>query len=113
MKKMLSIFLTMIMMISMILGTIVYAGNKIPTPGVVTGNAKNVASNALGLVQVFAYAIAVGMIMYLGIKYMMAPANEKADIKNASIKYVVGAVLVCAALTIANIILGFGKTIAS
>lgn len=106
-KKTISIVLTIAMMA---IGTVAYA-NRIPKPGSAPTEATNIAKNALGLVQVFAYAIAVGMIIYLAIKYMMAPANEKADLKNSSIKYVIGAVLVCAAATIANIIVGIGEGI--
>ncbi len=70
-----------------------------------------VSSNALGIVQFFGYAMAIGMILYLGIKYMMAPANEKADVKNASIKYVVGAILLAGASGIITIIQTFSGNI--
>ena len=50
----------------------------------------------------FGYAIAIGMLVYIGIKYIMASANEKADLKNALIKYVIGAVIIVFAVNIAD-----------
>lgn len=72
-----------------------------------------VSSNVLGIVQFFGYAMAIGMILYLGIKYMMAPANEKADVKNASIKYVIGAILLAGGSGLLGIIQTFSRNIAS
>lgn len=57
-----------------------------------------------GYVQWFGYAIAVGMLLYIGIKYMMASANEKADLKKGSISYVIGAIIVVAASTLFGIL---------
>jgi TRAP-type C4-dicarboxylate transport system permease small subunit len=54
----------------------------------------------LGAIRWFGYAIALGMLLYIGIKYMMSAANEKADLKKGSINYVIGAVVVVAASTI-------------
>ena len=52
--------------------------------------------------QWIGYAIAIGMLVFVGIKYVMASANEKADLKNSLIKYVIGAVLIAGAVTIAG-----------
>ena len=41
--------------------------------------ANTFASGLLGTVQFIGYAIAIGMLIYVGIKYVMASANEKAD----------------------------------
>lgn len=60
------------------------------------------ASNIIGYIQWIGYAIAVGMLVYIGIKYVMASANEKADLKNSLIKYVIGAVLIVGGVTIAG-----------
>jgi len=56
--------------------------------------------NLLTTVQWIGYAIAVGWLMYLGIKYIMASADEKANLKNGMIKYVIGAILIVGAATI-------------
>lgn len=60
------------------------------------------ASMVLGAMQWIGYAIAVGMLIYIGIKYVMASADEKANLKNAMIRYIIGAVLIAGGVTIAG-----------
>ena len=88
--------------------------SKIPTigNGPPTGSGlANLANNVLGYVQFFGYALAIGMLLYIGIKYMMASANEKADLKKGSINYVIGAVLVAGATFIVSIFVSIGGSI--
>ena len=67
-----------------------------------------IGSTVLSYIQWFGYAMAVGMLLYVGIKYMMASANEKADLKKASINYVIGAIVVAAATTIVSALVSIG-----
>lgn len=109
MKKVMSLVLTFALLMSM---TATVFAIPTPNPGkVTTSGMSNVASNALGFVQWFGYALAVGMLLYIGIKYMMASANEKADLKKGSINYVIGAILVAAASAIVGIITSIGADI--
>ncbi len=62
----------------------------------------NMGNTVLGFIQWFGYVVAVGMLIYIGIKYMMSSANDKADLKKGSVNYVIGAVLVAAAATVAG-----------
>lgn len=112
-KRILSIMMALVLVLAM--GTQVFALNTIkPDPTQITnGNAGNVASNALGVIQFFGYAMAIGMIIYIGIKYMMASANEKADLKKGAINYVIGAILVAAATTVVGIFWSFGSNISN
>ena len=48
------------------------------------------------------WAIAIIMAFYLAGKYMMAGANEKADVKTSSIRMVVGLLIAAFAVTIIN-----------
>ncbi len=48
--------------------------------------------------------LAVAAIVFAGVRYMFAAANEKADIKKQTITLVVGAILVFAAGTVVSII---------
>lgn len=61
-------------------------------------------------VAYFGYAIAMGMLIFLGIKYAMSPANEKADVKQGSINYLIGAFFIIGASTVANIIVGIAAS---
>ncbi len=107
MKKIASVLLTIAILIT--IGTSVFA--NIPTIGVATNTTlENITKNVLGYVQFFGYALAVGMLLYIGIKYMMASANEKADLKKGSINYVIGAIIVAAATTIVSMLAAIGTT---
>ncbi len=78
----------------MLLSLPIYA-NGLPTMnGVARPEVRNVSVKVLGCIQLAGYAMAIGMLLYLGIKYMMAPANEKANLKSSSVKYVIGALLI-------------------
>ncbi len=65
-------------------------------------------STVLSYIQWFGYAVAIGMILYVGIKYMMASASDKADLKKASINYVIGAIVVAAATAIVSALASIG-----
>ncbi len=100
--------LTVAMLCTM--ATSVFANIPKPVPPT-SGGLNKMQGNVLGLVQWFGYAIAVGMLMYIGIKYMMASANEKADLKKGAISYVIGAILLVAASSVFGIINSIGQTI--
>lgn len=63
--------------------------------------------NIMGVVQIAGVVIAVVILMILGIKYMMGSAEEKAEYKKTMIPYLVGAILIFAASTIANVVYQF------
>ena len=63
--------------------------------------------NIMGVVQIAGVVIAVVVLMVLGIKYMMGSAEEKAEYKKTMIPYLVGAILIFAASTIANVVYQF------
>jgi hypothetical protein len=110
MKKIMSILMTFAMLFSMcnvVLATET-TETKGPTIGTYTGGGSKLASNVLGFVQFVAYGIALGMLMYVGIKYVMASANEKADLKAALVKYVIGAILIASASTIMGWVMSIG-----
>ena len=101
MKKVMSILMAVAMLFVMYGAVFAsYTGIK-PTPTAPDG-AGDTAGTIIGVMQWFGYAIAIGMLVYIGIKYIMASANEKADLKQALIKYVVGAILIVFAVTIAG-----------
>ncbi len=54
----------------------------------------------LGFISIIGYAVAVGMIMYVGIRYILAAANEKADLKDSSIRLLIGALMITGASAI-------------
>lgn len=52
------------------------------------------------------YAVALGMVVYIGIKYITGAADAKANMKSAVISYLLGAFIVFSATTIAQIVVG-------
>ena len=68
------------------------------------GDVVTTSNQILGIIQVIGTIVAVGVIMVLGIKYMMGSAQEKAEYKKTFIPYLIGAVLLFAASTIAGAI---------
>ena len=106
MKKGLNILLTVLCVLTLTCGVVFAEGGGftgIDTNGhiQITG-AEDTAKTIIGAIQWIGYAIAVGMLVFVGIKYVMASANEKADLKNSLIKYVIGAILIAGATTIAS-----------
>ena len=93
--------------LNIVLGTDV----GIPTAGTVAGGAQTAANNIVGavitMVQIVAFAAAVIMLMFLGIKYITASPDGKAEIKKSATQYVVGAVILFAASGILQIVKNF------
>ncbi len=117
MKKLLKI-LPILMTVFMVLTatTSVFAGtvgnvninlNKGDTTGVV-----NIGNNILSIIQVVGTVIAVGVLMVLGIKYMMGSAEEKAEYKKTMLPYLIGAILLFAAVNLANWVVDIAQGIA-
>ena len=108
--KLLTVIATLALIISMS-ATVVYG----LTPTDLTANATaagttqvtSFGQNIMGVVQIAGVVIAVVVLMVLGIKYMMGSAEEKAEYKKTMIPYLVGAILIFAASTIANVVYQF------
>ena len=99
MKKFISIMMSLCMVMSMfasVLAADAYIGENVTAiDGVLTG--------IVSTVRAIGFAFAAGMLLYVGIKYVMASANEKADLKKGSISYVIGAVIIFGASALLGI----------
>ena len=95
-KRLTSILLTISILITM--STIIWATNLIVDVNYTNATLGDATmhgwiSQLLGLLQSVGVAVAMGMLLYVGIKYVMSAANEKAELKNSSIRYLIGAVI--------------------
>ena len=71
-----------------------------PTPSELAG-ASGVVSNSLGTLQYLGYLTSIGMIIWCGIRYMMAGAGEKAKAKETLVPVFIGSILISSATLIA------------
>lgn len=69
-----------------------------------------IGNNILGIIQVVGTVIAVGVLMVIGIKYMMGSAEEKAEYKKTMLPYLIGAIILFAAVNIASYVVGIAGT---
>lgn len=61
---------------------------------------ENLMNSIINIVQIVGSGVAVVMLMYLAIKYLTSAPEGKAEIKKTAIPYVIGAVILFAAVNI-------------
>lgn len=107
-KRIINIFLTLAMCVSMCIPTLATSSYIDPVHPFIEedygGSVMDVVEEVLGHTQFITWGIAVGMMIYVGIKYMMSAANERANLKNGTINFVIGAIVIAAANTLFYII---------
>ena len=72
-----------------------------------TGAAKSATSfgkNIIGAIQVGGVGIAIIMLLYIAMKYMIAAPSEKAEYKKTLISYTIGAVILFGAMGILELV---------
>ena len=112
--KILTIIATMLLIISMgasmVFATTIGTVNVTPN-STNTNSITDIGNKVMGIIQVIGTIAAVAIVMVLGIKYMMGSAEEKAEYKKTMIPYLVGAILLFAATTVATAIYNFANSI--
>lgn len=68
------------------------------------------ASTVVSVMKSIGYVIAVIMLMYIGIKYITASPDGKAEVKNKAVIFVIGAILIASSVTIVDAIYATTKT---
>lgn len=93
---------TVALALNMVFATevVIPSSNKMPS---VEGLQSSV-TNILGIISFICYAAAVVMLLVLGVKYLTASPEGKAEIKKTAVQYVIGAVLVFAAGAVLQVI---------
>lgn len=93
-----------------ILATTAIAGSTAFAQSIPSGNTgaanplNNATTGVIGIVQYICYAAAVILLVILGVRFMTASPEGKAEIKKSAVIYIVGAVLVFAAGLILGLI---------
>ena len=76
-----------------------------------TSKITDMGNGAIKVVTTIGMVASVVVLVVLGIKYMLGSAEEKAEYKKTLLPYVIGAVLVFAAATIASMVFQFASSI--
>lgn len=108
-QKVLSMILTIAMVMGVFASVALADVEDIPIIQPGDGGFITVVGKIIGFIQYAAWAIAIGMIIYIGIKYMMSGAGDKAKVKETLLPYLVGAICVGAATTIASFAMNFAN----
>lgn len=120
MKKMTKIISAILMMMILLsVATTAFAANDSYDPIAIDGKSSKVSTqkitdmgnSAVRIVTTIGMVASVIVLVVLGIKYMLGSAEEKAEYKKTLLPYVIGAVLVFAAATIASMVFQFASSI--
>ena len=87
--------------------------NKALPSGQASPNLTRVTGKMWSTVLVIIQVLAVAAVVFAGLRYMFASADQKADIKKQLIILVIGAVLVFGASTVLSVIANVTKEVAS
>lgn len=109
-KKVMKIVSTLFMIASVlsVFSRVLASGDSIDIPNASapggSGNITNVIASVLWVVQIICYTAAVILLIMLGIKFMTASPEGKAEVKKSAVIYVIGAVMVFFAGAIVTVI---------
>lgn len=81
-------------------------GGDVLNPSDPTEVTNALASQILSILTYVAYAVAFGMIIWIGIKYMLGAAGDKAKVKNTFVPYIIGAIIVGMAAQLTSYFMG-------
>ena len=115
--KMLKILIVSIFILTVMSNIVVMAydvttkfnGNTTTLGSTVTA-VQTVLSTVLDIARYVGVGVALVILMYIGVKFMMAAPAERANIKQYSINYVIGATILIGASGILTLIKTFAQT---
>lgn len=107
-KKIILRILPVLLVLVLVITPNVFAADAI-TAGVPAGgdkinNITNLGGSIWSTIQVIVQIAAIAAIVFAGVRYMFASADDKANIKKQTVILIVGAALVFAAVPIASFI---------
>ncbi len=92
MKKLVFIVISLMVLMSVVYAT---AANEISEAG----------SRILGAIAWIGYAVSLGMILFIGIKYIVSSADGRANMKKSLVNWVIGAFIVFMATVLVSAVL--------
>ena len=113
-SKAVSILLVAFMLISVITPVLAVGPDPSNYQGdnnITTDKIDTLGNQIITIVSTIGSIASVIVLIVLGIKYMMGSAEEKAEYKKTLLPYIIGAVLIFAASTIAGVVFNFASSI--
>ena len=118
MAKRVGIILTIVLMLVFAFNTYAMAMDPEQIAGELTGSdsqandsVTDISNQIIGVVTTVGVAVALIVLLILGIKYMMGSASEKAEYKKTMIPYLIGAVLIFGASAITKVVIALGTSL--
>ena len=110
--KVLCLVLVMAMVMSPIaLATNPFATVQPNTQSEVAGKVNTLGGEIAGIIQVVGYIVAVIMIVWVGVQYMIATPAKKAELKGKLWSMAIGAILITGGVTILGIVANAGTVL--
>ena len=118
--KKISKIISVVLIITTILSafSMVFASNRpaIPSgtkPSFGADDVASITNMVIYVIQIIAFAAAVIMLIFVGIKFLTASPEGKAEVKKTAVIYVVGAILLFAATGILQIVSSLASNIST
>ena len=105
MKKIIIPILTILLIIAM--STTTFGMDKlsgVSNIGSGAGSMAKIGGQIIGIIYVVAIVVSIAMLLIIGIKYMMAAPEQKANLKARAVPYLIGAALIFGAANILRFI---------
>ena len=97
-KGIAKVALSAVMSLALVVPSVFASNIKLPEINSSAASSNSgLVSNILGLIQFVGVAIALGMLIVIGIQYVTASSSKKGEIKDTAINYLFGAVCIFAA----------------
>ena len=104
-KKLFLRAIPVLLVVAVMVGGTVYGINA--PSGTASGSLEKAFGNIYATIIIVVQWIAILCVVFAGLRYMMASANDKADIKKQTLVLVIGAILVFGATFVLGIIENF------
>ena len=110
-SKILAIILLIVMIFAMVSSVVFAAPTIEPNQTAVQQTSLgNIGGQIIGVIQFVGSIIAVAMLIFIGIKYITSAPEAKAELKKTMLYYVLGAVLIASASTIAGLVYDWSQS---
>lgn len=106
--KMVSVSLIMLFLFSLLCNSLASDVIRSDLTPALPGGSKELesaTSKVIGAMMWIGYACAIGMVVFIGIKYIIASADEKASLKGMLVKVIIGSLIIVGSLMITNAVI--------